>query len=135
MLLMAETHDQSPPSDVCLLLRSHAEARWLSHEVVPLLCELEQEDLLSEDQLAAALAYLEVQWIEARGRALETEATRAELDPVAIDDEDALHGWARRYHRAVSRLRDTVARRVAPLVATPRDAPAHWPITDRHAST
>ena len=37
------TNHSNPSSlcDVCLLLRSHAEQSWLSHEMVPLLHELE----------------------------------------------------------------------------------------------
>ena len=89
---MANNFDQSPPSDVCLLLRAHAEARWLSHEVVPVLRELEQRDSLPNEQLGAALAYLEVLWIEACGRAAETDATRAELDLTNANGDHALHG-------------------------------------------
>ena len=36
---------------------------------------------MSEEQLGAALAYLEVLWVEACRRALETDAALAELDP------------------------------------------------------
>ena len=76
------THDQetSPPSDVCLLLRAHAEQRWLSLEVGPVLRQLQQRDWLPEEQLGAALAYLEVLWIEASQRAAETDAAYAELE-------------------------------------------------------
>jgi hypothetical protein len=122
MLNMPDTADLSPPSEVCLLLRSHAEARWLSQQVVPVLRELEQDDPLPDEQLAAARAYLEVLWIEACGRAAETEATCAELDPEDAEEDGALHGRARRYHESVRRLRDIVARRVAELVAIPGDA-------------
>jgi hypothetical protein len=132
---MANNFDQSPPSDVCLLLRAHAEARWLSHEVVPVLRELEQRDSLPNEQLGAALAYLEVLWIEACGRAAETDATRAELDLTNANGDHALHGNARRYHAAVRRLRKTVARRVIQLLAVPSDAPARVPISDRHATS
>jgi len=192
----------SAPSDFRLLLRAHAEARWLSHEVVPVLRELEQEDALGDEQLGAALAYLEVLWIEACGRAAETEATCTELNPLTAgspltaDDlgpaadlrpapnggpagnggpaanghpagngglagharpasngrlaasglrtgggleaaygDHSLHGRAQRYHAAVRGLRDTVARRVAELLAAPNDSAARWPITDRRAST
>jgi hypothetical protein len=105
---------------VCLLLRAHAEARWLSHEVVPVLRELER-DLLSEDQLGAALAYLEVLWIEARGRAADADAARAQLDTIGPDGDQALHGNARRYHAAVRRLRLTIARRVERVLAAPSE--------------
>jgi hypothetical protein len=123
MLRMANRSDHPPPPDVCLLLRAHAEARWLSHEVVPVLRELERDHLPAE-QLGAALAYLEVLWIEARGRATETDAHRAQLDTTGPDREQALHSNARRYHAAVRRLRTTIERRVDRLVAAPSDASA-----------
>ena len=66
----------SPTSDISLLLRAHAEQRWLSHEVLPVLRQLEQRDCLPEEQLGAALAYLEVLWIEASQRAAETDAAQ-----------------------------------------------------------
>ena len=117
--------DQSPPADVCLLLRAHAEARWLSRELVPLVRELErgrtpepEEDLAS----AAAVAYLEVLAIEARHHAAETDAARTELDALAPNADHALHGNARRYHAAVRRLRLTIARRVERVLAAPSDA-------------
>ena len=67
------TDPVSPPSDICLLLRAHAEQRWLCHEVLPVLRQLERGDSLPEEQLGAALAYLEVLWIEASQRAAETD--------------------------------------------------------------
>jgi hypothetical protein len=139
--MLRMTHDSdpsssspSPPSDVCLLLRAHAEQRWLSHEVVPVLRELQQRDSLPEEQLGAALAYLEVIWIEAARRAAETDATYAELDATVIEEDRcgdrALPGKARRYHTAVRTLREIVGRRVAQLVAVPSDA-----FTHEHASS
>jgi hypothetical protein len=118
---MPNRSDNSPPADVCLLLRAHAEARWLSAEMVPVLRELERDDLPAE-QLGAALAYLEVLRIEGRGRAAETDAARAELDATGPDGEQAIHSNARRYHAAVRRLRTTIDRRVERLVATPSDS-------------
>jgi hypothetical protein len=127
--------NHSPPSEVCLLLRAHAEARWLSHEVVPVLRELEQGASRLDEQLGAALAYLEVLWIEARGRAAETDAALTELDGPGANGDRALHERARRYHAAVRRLRDAIARRVARLIAVPSEASACWPVLDRHASS
>src|SRR4051794_36315797 len=74
--------NSSRPStfDVCLLLRAHAEARWLSNELAPVLREIEQRETISDQQLGAALAYLEVLWMEACARARETESARVELD-------------------------------------------------------
>jgi hypothetical protein len=132
---MADSPNHSAPSDFCLLLRAHAEARWLSHEVVPVLRQLEQDSTLCEEQLGPALAYLEVLWIEACGRAAETEATCNELRPRVSGDGHSLHGRAQRYHTAVRGLRDTIARRVAELIAAPGDASARWSIPDRQAST
>jgi|HubBroStandDraft_2_1064218.scaffolds.fasta_scaffold99976_2 hypothetical protein len=119
----------SPPSDVCLLLRAHAEQRWLSHEVVPVVRELQHRDSLPEEQLGAALAYLEVIWLEAARRAAETDATFAELDATVPAEERAcdraLPGKAQRYHTAVRTLREIVGRHVTQLIAVPSDAFTH----------
>jgi hypothetical protein len=132
MTHLSDSPDSSPPSDVCLLLRAHAEQRWLSHEVVPVLRELEQRDSLPEEQLGAALAYLEVLWIEASQRAAETDAIYAKLAAacaevgVACADRDKiLPRMARRYHAAVRILREVLARQVAQLIAVPGDAFTH----------
>src|SRR5271154_5679001 len=141
------THDQetAPPSDVCLLLRAHAEQRWLSVEVAPVLRQLRQRDGLPEEQLGAALAYLEVLWIEASQRAAETDAAYAEFEAseraakaaaARAKPEDAPRdggGWtlpskARRYRVAVLTLRDVFGRQVAALLAAPGTA------TREHAS-
>jgi hypothetical protein len=106
--------------DVCLLLRAHAEARWLSNELTPVLREIEQREAISDQQLGAALAYLEVLWIEAGARARETEAARVELDALG-SGEQSLPEKARRYHAAVRRLRDTVEHRVGAQLAVPTD--------------
>jgi hypothetical protein len=109
----------APTCDICLLLRSHAEQRWLSHEVLPVLRQLEQRESLPEEQLGAALAYLEVLWIEASQRATETDAAYTELQLESLYGEPPLHGKARSYHGAVVRLREAIARHVAALVAAP----------------
>lgn len=137
------THDPelSPPSDVCLLLRAHAEQRWLSQEVGSVLHQLRQRDSIPEEQLGAALAYLEVLWIEATQRAAETDAAYAEFEAseraAKIDDDAAepdasraKDGWtlpsnARRYRVAVLTLRDVFGRQVAALLATPSNGAAH----------
>ena len=123
--------NHSPPPDVCLLLRAHAESRWLSHKVVPVLRELEQRDSLADEQLGAALAYLEVLWIEACGRAAETDTARVELDTPGARGDQALHEKARRYHAAVRRLRNTIDRRVQLLLAVPGEDSACWALSDR----
>jgi hypothetical protein len=120
----------SPTSDISLLLRAHAEQRWLSHEVVPVLRQLEQRDSLPEEQLGAALAYLEVLWIEASQRAAESDAAYAELEVASIYSDPPLHGKARSYHAAVIRLREAIARHVVQLVAAPSDM-----LSEDHASS
>ena len=96
---------RSPP-DICLLLRAHAEQRWLTTEVLPVVRELEPRVTIPEEQLGAALAYLEVLWLDARRRAAETEAAVAALGTTRGGHSTT---WcrerARRYHAAVRRLR------------------------------
>ena len=71
---MNQPSSLSQPSDICLLLRAYAEQRWLTSELLPVIRELESPDQIPEEQLGAALAYLEVLWVDARRRAAETEA-------------------------------------------------------------
>jgi hypothetical protein len=111
---------QSPAADVCLLLRAHGESRWLSNELTPVLREIEQRETISDRQLATALAYLEVMWIEAGARARETESARVELDALGSLDP-SLYAKALRYHAAVRRLRDAIEVRVCRLLAIPPD--------------
>lgn len=116
---MTNIADITSPPDICLLLRAHCEQRWLISEVVPVLREIEQPGAVPEDQLAAALAYLETLWLDARRRAAETDAARARLD--AAGGESALLAKARRYHAAVRRLRQAVGHRVERLMFGCRD--------------
>jgi hypothetical protein len=116
----------SPPPDVSLLLRAHAEQRLLSREVIPVLRQIETRERLPEDQLPAALAYLEVIWAEASQRAHTTERARQRLDELA-GYEQPLHARACRYHALLLILRDTVARRVAALLEVPREHAPHQP--------
>ena len=122
MLRITRAHPHTPAAEVCLLLRAHAEARWLGHELVPVLREAEHDRLHWEEreqteEPGAALAYLEVLWLDARARARETEAARLELDTSTPGADPALCGNARRYHAAVRRLRERVARRVERLLS------------------
>jgi hypothetical protein len=117
-------------SDVCLLLRAHAETRWLSHEVLPVLRELEQGASRSEEQRGAALAYLEALWIEACGRAAETEAARVELDDVGAISDRGLYEKAHRYHAAVRRLRKAIIGRVDRLLAVAGESSARQAISE-----
>jgi len=119
---MSPTPPPTPAAEVCLLLRAHAEARWLGHELVPVLRELERgrprwDRSERTEQQMAALAYLEALWLDARARARETEAARLELDTSTPDADPSLCGKARRYHAAVRRLRERIARRVERLLA------------------
>jgi hypothetical protein len=123
---MSHYSDQTPPSDVCLLLRAYAEQRWLSREVVPVLRQLETPQELPEEQLGAALAYLEVTWMEASRLAAETDAALAALERhVTPEAAEALPSKACNYHASVRFLRETVGRHVATRLAVSPDA-APW---------
>jgi hypothetical protein len=111
----------SHPPDICLLLRAHGEQRWLISEVVPVLRQLEQPNSIPEDQRAAALAYLEVLWIDAHMRAADTDAAYQHFNDSQHHRDPVLHAKARRYHAAVRRQRGSIARRIAQL------APSHHP--------
>jgi hypothetical protein len=104
-----------PPPDVSLLLRAHAERHWLSREVIPVVRQIETSADLPDEQLPAALAYLEVIWAEALSRAGETDAERQRLDARDLAAQP-LPARARRYHTVVRALREAVARRVARLL-------------------
>jgi hypothetical protein len=109
---MAEPPNIYDPPDICLLLRAHCEQRWLISEVVPVLRQVEQPGAIPEDQFAAALAYLETLWLDARRRAADTDAARVRLDAHTGRSDAILYAKARRYHAAVRRLRQAVAHRV-----------------------
>jgi hypothetical protein len=135
----SHTPRRSSAADVCLLLRAHGESRWLSNELTPVLREVEQRESISERQLATALAYLEVLWIEACARARETESARVELDAFGSLDR-SLYEKALRYHAAVRRLRDVIEARVCGVLAIPPEEPlrAHAfdeSVRDRRASS
>ena len=83
------------PPDVTLLLRAHSEQRWLSREVIPVVRQIETGERLPEEQLPAALAYLEVIWVEAvglrpRGRRRAAPARRARPGPPAAASQGTL---------------------------------------------
>jgi hypothetical protein len=120
---MANPPHISDPPDICLLLRAHCEQRWLISEVVPVLRQIERPGAIPDNQLAAALAYLETLWLDARQRASETDAARARLDASTCEHDGVLHAKARRYHAAVRRLRAAVAHRVGRLMCPCHDEP------------
>jgi hypothetical protein len=101
-------------SDVGLLLRAHAEHGWLSREVLPVVCQVEEPAELSRTQFHAARAYLEVVWEEALVHARNTDASRERVR--AFTDAPELCEWACRYHAAVRELRERLAARVAALL-------------------
>lgn len=103
------------PPDICLLLRAYAEQRWLTSELLPHLADLERPGAIADEQLGAALAYLEVLWLDAGRRATETDAAYTGLDPVVSERCQVLHDRARRYYDAVRRLRSDVDTRVRRL--------------------
>ena len=110
----------SPDPEVCLMLRADAEMRCLSRQVIPALCEAERTEGVRDDALGAAIAYLEVLWMEAQGRASATEAAFAEAigsASAAGSSADDLCGKAQRFHTAVSMLRKTVTERIARVLS------------------
>jgi hypothetical protein len=113
--------------DVCLMLRADTEMRCLSREVIPVLRQLETGERLPRTLLDAALAYLEVMWLEAQRRAAETDVAYDELKRALgaePSEQDAVHGQACRYRGAVVTLRRTVSRRIAPLLMAGAEEPA-----------
>ena len=112
---MTSQTSTSRPPDICLLLRAHGEQRWLISEVVPVLRQLEQRHALPEDQRGAAIAYLEVLWLDAQLRAIDTDAAHATLEATNPNGDRVLHEKAHRYHAAVRRQRTAIARRISAL--------------------
>ncbi len=105
------------PPEISLLLRAHAEQRWLACEVLPVVRQIETREALPEEQLPAALAYLEVVWAEAARRAGDTDGACTRLDLALPAAEEGLAGKARRYRAAIVSLRESLSRRVRSLLA------------------
>jgi hypothetical protein len=84
--------------------------------VIPVLRQIETSEELPDEQLPAAVAYLEVIWSEALARARDTDAERHRLDERGPLEQPLLLK-AHHYHATVSSLRQAVARRVEPLLA------------------
>ncbi len=118
---MSRDSDNSNSSDIRLMLHCHCEQLWLSTQVVPIMRQLEQRGAIPEDQLGAALAYLEVLWIDASRRAAATDSAFAEVAS-ANGYDGVLRADARRYHAAVCTLRELLAAHVSRLTA-PRVPP------------
>jgi hypothetical protein len=125
MYSMSENTHLSDPQDICLLLRAHCEQRWLIYEVLPVLRQLETPEAIPEDQLGAALAYLELLWLDARRRARETDGVFAALDADDHQHDPTLYEKARRYHAAVRRLRVAIGQRISERTRIPDDPIGH----------
>jgi len=108
---MTQTLTTEHPPDICLLLRVHGEQRWLVSNVIPALRQLEEPGAIEPEETDAALAYLEVLWLEAGLRATETDAAAGALR-AAGPHTALLAEKAGRYLAAVRRLRQAVDRRV-----------------------
>lgn len=122
---MNTTTDTEHPADICLLLRVHAEQRWLANKVVPILRQLEQPGSIAEEDAGAAIAYLEVLWLEAGLRAIETDAAHGKLEGAADESSVLISERGRRYHAAVRRLRETIGRRVRSLTLPVEETSSH----------
>ena len=111
--------------DVCLLLRAHAESALAEQRADARCCASSSSATsIPDEQLGAALAYLEVLWIEACARAAETDAARVELDALG----GARPGAARRRPAATTppcaACATAIERRVCRLLAVPERAAA-----------
>ena len=124
---MSHRSNHPYPADICLMLRSHAEEQWLNRQVLPVVRQLEQPESIPDDQRGAALAYLELLWIDACLRAAETEAARRELGRARRQAraDPPFQTEARQLHAVVRRLRQRVSRRVARLISPPWTPRAH----------
>lgn len=112
---MSRSFDSFLPSDIRLLLRADAEQHWLHREVIPVLRHLEAPEQLLEEEVGAALAYLEAMWDEAMARAQETDKAHGCMN-ARPEQSEPLSAPAGRYHAAVRTLRGIVAKRVTPFV-------------------
>ena len=104
------------------MLWAYAEQFWLTTQVVPVLRQLECPGTIPENQLGAALAYLEVLWLDAARRTAQTDAAYAQLDASATSGDRALNRRARTYHACTRELRSSVSLHVERLLAGPGDS-------------
>ena len=112
---MAHTANVPDTTDICLLLRAHAEQSWLLTRVLPLVRALERPDAIEPEEQGSALAYLEVLWLEAGLRAAATVAAAEALAADAAQRGTVIAGKARRYEAAIRRMRGNVDGRVRRL--------------------
>jgi hypothetical protein len=115
----------STPTDICLILRADAEQLWLMSEVLPTVRQLECPGAVSDEHMGAALAYLEVLWLDACQRAAETDAALEQLATGSADGDAMLFEEARCYHAAVRRQRTAARERVRALVGVSDESHAH----------
>jgi hypothetical protein len=122
--IMCNSFESPLPSDIRLLLRADAERHWLHREVIPVLEQVETHGEIPEEQVGAALAYLEAMWNEATVRARRTDAAHTDL---CSHEEscDGLADPASRYHAAVRVLRGIIAERVTPFVSHTAELDSH----------
>ncbi|HUB73864.1 MAG TPA: hypothetical protein VL979_07505 [Solirubrobacteraceae bacterium] len=132
---MSDPSPTSNPPDIGLILRAHGEQLWLAGEVTPTVRELEQPGCVPEEQLGAALAYLELLWFDARRRAAETDAAAGALEREGARRDRVLYERARRYYVAVRRLRDSLSVRVGALTGAPSRIQPRRRLSDRYASS
>jgi hypothetical protein len=107
------------PPDICLILRAHAEQLWLTSEVLPTVRQLEDPNAVPDQHIGAALAYLEVLWLDACRRAADTDAALRQLRDGGAEGDTVLYDKAHRYHAAVRRLRCATHERVRALTGVP----------------
>lgn len=108
------------PCCVTLLLRAHAELSFLRREVLPVLSQLEAPGKLDCAERFAALAFLEVAWLEAQLRAFTTDLTRATVIGEEQSEPDRLRGPAERYYKNLRALRAHTSVRVRRALALAR---------------
>jgi hypothetical protein len=128
LFIMSTSFDPSLPSDITLLLRADAEHCWLHREVIPVLRQVESRERLPDEQVGAALAYLEAMWSEATIRARETDAAGAHVSS-HDGGHNSLSSPAERYHTVVRALRGVLAERVTPFME-PAPAGAGGPLSE-----
>jgi hypothetical protein len=126
-LTLAELPSTEAPLDpqpccVTLLLRAHAEQSFLRREVLPVLSQLEAPGELDCAERAAALAFLEVSWLQAQLRAFTTDLTHASIIAAGPPERDSLRAPAERYYRNLRALRAHTSERIKAVVEADRIA-------------
>lgn len=106
---------------VALMLSAHAERRWLTTQVAPLLEDLEARRALPDDERSAALDSLRTLWSHAERHAADTDAALARVELAdAVTHARATGVWS--FHAAVSDLRGSFGGRAEALLSSPAAA-------------